>query len=77
MEKITLTELTFEVMEKIIANSKLESKEKVLQEAKMYVNKLVQKGSPKEVVVAAFNAVTKIEILTLDDLKDIRRIIDL
>ena len=77
MTKITLTELTFEIMEKIIAKSNLESKEKVLQEAKAYVNKLVLKESPKEMVVAAFNAVSKIEILTLDDLKDIRRIIDL
>ena len=77
MTKITLTELTFEIMEKIIAKSSLESKEQVLQEAKAYVNKLVAKQSPKEIVVAAFNAVSKIEILTLDDLKDIRRIIDL
>ncbi len=77
MTKITLTELTFEIMEKIIAKSTLESKEQVLQEAKAYVNKLVLKQSPKEIVVAAFNAVSKIEILTLDDLKDIRRIIDL
>lgn len=77
MSKITLTELTFEIMEKIIAASKLESKQSVVQEAKVYVSKLAKADSPKELVVAAFNAVSKIELLTLDDLKDIRRIIDL
>ena len=77
MTKVTLTELTFDIMEKIIAKSSLESKEQVLQEAKSYVNKLIVKQSPKELVVAASNAVSKIELLTLDDLKDIRRIIDL
>ena len=77
MTKVTLTELTFDIMEKIIAKSSLESKEQVLQEAKSYVNKLILKQYPKELVVAASNAVSKIELLTLDDLKDIRRIIDL
>ena len=56
MTKITLTELTFDIMEKIIAKSALESKEQVVQEAKAYVNKLIAKDSPKEIVVAAFNA---------------------
>ena len=77
MTKISLTELTFEIMEKIISKSALESKEQVVQEAKAYVSKLVLKESPKELVVAASNAVSKLELLTLDDLKDIRRIIDL
>ncbi len=75
MTKITLTELTFGIMEKIISSSKLESKEQVVKEAKAYANKIAAKDSPKELLVAAFTAVEKIELLTLDDLKDIKRVI--
>lgn len=77
MAKTSITELTFQIMASIIGSSKLESHEQVLLEAKEYANKIVKLNSPKEMVVASFEAIKKLEILTFNDIKDIRKIIDL